>query len=129
MDWIKAHPSEVAALDAKKILYHWIGRSNTGREYRVESNVTRDAYRVFSIVLIGFGIIGLRQMPKPVRSLLLTLFFYSTAISAIFFVQSRHRTLKVDPFLVPLAVIGVIRIAEQLRGREIKARSEVLTTA
>ena len=44
-------------------------------------------------------------------------FLYSTAISAIFFVQSRHRTLKVDPFLVPLAVIGVAVVGVAFAGR------------
>lgn len=126
MDWIAEHPAQVAALDTKKILFHWIGRSSTGREYRLESNVVRDAFRIVSMLLIGFGIVGLLQMPKHVRSLLLTLFLYSTAVSAIFFVQSRHRTLKVDPFLVPLAVIGVIRVAELATHREIKATSELL---
>jgi len=129
MDWMKSHPSEVATLDAKKALYHWIGRNNTGREYQLESSFTRNAFRIVSVMLIVFGAVGFFQMPRNVKSLLLTLFLYSTAISTIFFVQSRHRTLKVDPFLVPLAVVGVVRVAEFARKREIKAKSELLSAA
>ncbi|MDP4200319.1 MAG: glycosyltransferase family 39 protein [Bacteroidota bacterium] len=120
MDWIKAHPMEAAALDLKKIAYHWIGRAHTGNEYRVwtpglASDWMKNAYRIFSIVLIAFGAIGLfSQRAKPIRSLLLVVFLYSTIVSAIFFVQSRHRTLKVDPFLVPLATIGVVMVGARL---------------
>jgi hypothetical protein len=129
MDWMKSHPSEVLSLDAKKALYHWIGRNNTGREYGLESDYTRNAFRIVSIILIGFGIVGFFQVPKNVRSLFLTLFLYSTAISTIFFVQSRHRTLKVDPFLVPLAVIGVVRVIELAARHEIKTSKELLSAA
>jgi hypothetical protein len=127
MQWILDHPAQTASLDAKKALYHWIGRASTGREFRLESETTRNIYRIVSLALIGFGIIGLLQIPKNVRSLLFILFLYSTAISTIFFVQTRHRTLKVDPFLVPLAAIGVVRVLGMAARREIKATNELLT--
>lgn len=117
MDWIAAHPAEAALLDMKKIAYHWIGRAHTGNEYRLASEWMKNAYRIFSVFLIVLGAIGLfSRRLKPIRSLLLVVFLYSTAISAIFFVQSRHRTLKVDPFLVPLAVIGVCAAASRIPG-------------
>jgi len=118
MDWIMSHPAEVAVLDLKKILYHWIGRAHTGNEYRLASDWMKNAYRVLSVVLIvlgGIGYFSIKQ--KSIRSLLLVVFLYSTAVSAIFFVQSRHRTLKVDPFLIPLTVIGTCKILTSSKQR------------
>lgn len=68
------------------------------------------------MVVLGFyGLYCIRD--NKLRSLLLVIFFYSTLVSAIFFVQSRHRILKVDPFLLPLAVVGLVAVTFRSRLR------------
>lgn len=106
--WIREHPTEALVLAGKKIRYHWFGRDELGTQYHYAYGALTTIYRIATIVLLCLGLYGLVKLKdRRLRSLLLVIFFYSTAISTIFFVQSRHRTLKVDPFLVPLAVIGV----------------------
>ena len=108
LTWIRQHPAEALVLAGKKIRYHWFGRDELGTQYHYAYGALTTIYRIATIILLSLGLYGLiRLKDKRLRSLLLVVFFYSTAISTIFFVQSRHRTLKVDPFLVPLAVIGL----------------------
>ncbi len=117
-EWIFAHPSEVMMLDLKKIWYHWFGRPIMGEQYHYQYQGMATTFRIAGALMLAFGLYGLYCIhDNKLRSLLLVVFFYSTLISAIFFVQSRHRILKVDPFLLPLAVIGVINVAVTFRSR------------
>jgi hypothetical protein len=79
------------------------------------------AYRGASVFLLIFGFVGLFSLQdKRVRALLLTLFLYSSAVSVIFFVQSRHRALKVDPYLIPLSVIGIAQLTHNASRKTVK---------
>jgi len=116
--WMLSHPVKVITLDMKKVWYHWFGRPIMGEQfhYRYESIAT--AYRIGGALMVLLGFYALvRMQDKKLRSLLLVMFAYSTLVSAIFFVQSRHRILKVDPFLVPLAVMGVAYVVMTFRSR------------
>ncbi len=117
-DWIVGHPGEAFTLDLKKLQYHWLGRSELGTQYHFAYGALTGIYRAMTLVLLAFGLYGLFVLKdRFARSLILTICIYSSAVSTIFFVQSRHRTLKVDPFLVPLAVIGVASTAQKLGPR------------
>ena len=116
--WMLTNPGHVVNLDIKKFYYHWFGRSLIGNLYHFGAGTYWTIYFVLSVFLIGFAGWGMYRLhDKRLRSLLIALFVYSTAVSVIFFVQSRHRSLKVDPFMVPLAVIGLFSIAgERIRS-------------
>ena len=116
--WIISHPWKVLKLDAKKIWYHWYGRPIMGEQYHYQFQRVALAYKIFGLVMIAFGLYGLFSIRnKKLQSLFLTLFIYSTLVSAIFFVQTRYRILKVDPFLLPLAVIGLASVVVTFRSR------------
>lgn len=116
--WIFSHPSNVLMLDLKKVWYHWFGRPIMGEQFHYQYQGMATAFRIAGVVMLIFGVYGLyRIRDNKLRSLMLVVFFYSTLVSAIFFVQSRHRILKVDPFLLPLAVIGVVATATTIRTR------------
>jgi hypothetical protein len=117
--WMLTHPMQVIELDLKKALWHWIGRSEVGEQYHYGRHTLAVFYRVVSLLLLPLGFYGLiLWKDRILKSLIVTMFIYSTAISAIFFVQSRHRTLKVDPFLVPLATIGLVRLVQIVEKRK-----------
>ena len=104
--WILEHPGEWLALTAKKIYYHWWRRASTGSGLQI--NKWMMVYDVITFVLLVLGFYGLFKLrDKHLRWLFIALFTYSTAVSAVFFVQTRHRGLKVDPYLVTLAAYGV----------------------
>ena len=116
--WIFTHPSEVLMLDLKKIWYHWFGRPIMGEQFHYQYQGMANAFRIAGVVMLIFGLYGLYCIrDNKLRSLILIVFFYSTLVSAIFFVQSRHRILKVDPFLLPLAVIGIVSVATAVKPR------------
>ncbi len=116
--WIFAHPSEVMMLDLKKIWYHWFGRPIMGEQFHYQYQGMANAFRIAGAVMVVLGFYGLYCIrDNKLRSLLLVIFFYSTLVSAIFFVQSRHRILKVDPFLLPLAVVGLVAVTFRSRSR------------
>jgi hypothetical protein len=116
--WMLSHPMEVIALDAKKVWYHWFGRPIMGEQFHYRYENVAMAYRIGGALMVLLGFYALYRMrDKKLRSLLLVMFAYSTLVSAIFFVQSRHRILKVDPFLVPLAVMGVADVVVTFRSR------------
>jgi hypothetical protein len=105
--WMLAHPSEVLMLDLKKVWYHWFGRPIMGEQFHYQYQGMATAFRIAGVLMLIFGFYGLYCIrDNKLRSLLLVVFFYSTLVSTIFFVQTRHRILKVDPFLLPLAVVG-----------------------
>jgi hypothetical protein len=111
LTWIREHRADALALDLKKIRYHWFGRDELGTQYHYAYGALTTIYRIITFILLALALFGLIKLKdRRLRSLLITIFIYSTAISAIFFVQSRHRTLKVDPFLVPLAMIGISKL-------------------
>ena len=115
LNWIWTHPTEAFLLDLKKIYYHWWVRGEEGHHYRVEASYQKMLYQIATILIYIFGVVGLFNLKDHnLRWLFIALFTYSTLVSAIFFVQSRHRTLKVDPFLLPLAVIGVVTVSRRL---------------
>ncbi len=107
--WIKTHTAETISLDLKKFLYHWWSRDSVGN-YLQMPGWTKVLYSAISIILVVLGLFGLWFMPAKPRSLLVTLFLYSSIISTIFFAQTRHRAIKCDPYLVTLCVVGVHRI-------------------
>jgi hypothetical protein len=114
--WIIDHPGKAVKLDLKKIWYHWFGRPIMGEQFHYQFQGMANAFRIAGVVMLLFALYGLYCIrDNKLRSLLLVVFFYSTLVSAIFFVQSRHRILKVDPFLLPLAVIGVVNVAVTFR--------------
>jgi hypothetical protein len=116
--WIFAHPSEVMMLDLKKIWYHWFGRPIMGEQFHYQYQGMANAFRIAGVIMLLFGLYGLYCIRNnKFRSLLLVVFFYSTLVSAIFFVQSRHRILKVDPFLLPMAVVGLVAVTFKSRSR------------
>ncbi|HYM20206.1 MAG TPA: glycosyltransferase family 39 protein [Candidatus Kapabacteria bacterium] len=106
VDWATAHPFEVMKLAAKKFYYHWWLRESSGHFIQTPQWMLV-TYNIGSLLLVVLGFIGLFSLETKARWLLLTLFAYSTAIAMIFFVQSRHRALKVDPFLITLSVVAV----------------------
>ncbi len=115
--WILAHPGKVFILDLKKAWYHWFGRPIMGEQFHY--TFQRDAlmFKIFGVLMLLFGLYGLNAIRNPkLQSLFITVFIYSTLVSAIFFVQSRHRILKVDPFLLPLAIVGLISALGYIRN-------------
>ena len=116
--WIINHPGEAFMLDLKKVWYHWFGRPIMGEQFHYQYQGMANAFRIAGVAILLFGLYGLYCIrDNKLRSLLLVVFFYSTLVSAVFFVQSRHRILKVDPFLLPLAVIGVVNVGVTFRSR------------
>jgi hypothetical protein len=117
-EWIFAHPTEAMMLELKKIWYHWFGRPIMGEQYHYQYQGMATAFRIAGALMLLFGLYGLYCIhDNKLRSLLLVVFTYSTLVSAIFFVQSRHRILKVDPFLLPLAVNGAVAVTFRSRSR------------
>jgi hypothetical protein len=112
LTWVKTHPAEAAWLWVKKFFYHWGYRESTG------SNIMTPrwmivTYSMASLLLVILGLYGLFQIDKPAKWLLISLFAYSTVISTVFFVQSRHRAIKVDPYLITLSVVGITTIVSK----------------
>jgi len=115
VDYIFSHPVETLRNAAKKIYYHWWRRTYVGDWSKVDDLMVY--FSIASVLLLAFGFYGLFLLRNKVaRSLIVTFFLYSTAVSVVFFVQSRHRVLKVDPFLIPLAVAGFYTVAEKVRS-------------
>jgi 4-amino-4-deoxy-L-arabinose transferase-like glycosyltransferase len=105
--WAFSHPLDAVALGFKKFYMHWWHRENAGSEVASKPWMII-GYKVASIYLLIFGFIGLFSIRQTrLRTFFLSLFLYSTLISVIFFVQSRHRALKVDPSLIYLSVAGL----------------------
>jgi hypothetical protein len=121
IQWITDHPKDAIVLDFKKIYYHWFGREHEAA--RPEFSTYRNLYYYFNIILVFAGLFCLFLIrEKKARPLLGILFLYSTVVSVIFFVQSRHKMIKVDPFLIPLAVYSVVyltkRVGQKLLPKE-----------
>lgn len=115
--WIFDHPLEALKLWAKKFYFHWWQREFAG-EGIAASQWMITGYKIVSLFLLVFGFYGLLSLEsRRRRALLITLFLYSTAISVIFFTQSRHRAIKVDPYLVTLSIIGIDAAVKNLKGR------------
>ena len=113
-NWMLSHPTEAIGLAFKKFFFHWWQRNSAGFAVQA-SGWMMTCYKIISLFLLVFGFYGLFQLKsKATRALLLTLFIYSSAISVVFFTQSRHRAIKVDPFLVTLSVIGVSTMFEKV---------------
>jgi len=124
LDWIKQHPGEWLVLTAKKVYYHWWRRAFSGSGLQITQWMI--VYDIVTFVLLVLGFYGLFKLrDKNLRWLFIALFVYSTAVSALFFVQSRHRGLKVDPYLVTLAAYGV---SVALLGKnQARTRHELVT--
>jgi hypothetical protein len=106
LGWVQQHPGEWLVLTGKKIYYHWWRRAFSGSGLQISQWMI--VYDVITFILLVLGFYGLFTLrDRNLRWLFITLFVYSTAVSAIFFVQSRHRGLKVDPYLVTLAAYGL----------------------
>ncbi|HZK77194.1 MAG TPA: hypothetical protein VFD13_09825 [Candidatus Kapabacteria bacterium] len=116
-EWMKAHPAEVLKLDAKKIWYHWFWRPIMGEQYHYQFQRMELPYKIVGVIMLVLGFYGIfSTRNKKLQSLFLVICLYSTLVSAIFFVQTRYRILKVDPFLLPLAVMGVAMLIEKIRA-------------
>lgn len=112
--WMTDNPGEFLVLSAKKLYYHWWRRAESGSALQLAHWVV--LYDIITLALLLLGFYGLARLrDRHVRWLFIALFAYSTAVSVLFFVQSRHRGLKVDPYLVTLAVYGVSAV--MLRDR------------
>lgn len=106
IDWMRTHPAEWLGLTAKKIYYHWWRRASSGSGLQITQWMV--VYDIVTFILLVLGFYGLAKLrDKNLRWLFIALFVYSTSVSALFFVQSRHRGLKVDPYLVTLAAYGL----------------------
>jgi hypothetical protein len=115
--WVVAHPLDAMKLWARKFYFHWWHRDSAGGEVEA-SPWMLTVYMIISAFLLLFGFYGLFSLKsKTKRALIITLFLYSTAISVIFFTQSRHRALKVDPYLVTLSIIGIDAAFRKLKTR------------
>ena len=113
LEWISDHPIDALKLAVKKFIYHWFTREHEAA--RPEFSFYKNLYYYFNILLVIAGFIGLFLIKnKSARTLLGTLFLYSTLVSMIFFVQSRHKMIKVDPFLIPLAAYSVLYGAKKI---------------
>jgi hypothetical protein len=129
-EWILAHPAEILALDMKKVWWHWYGRSIIGEQFHYKYQAFAIPFRIITVLMLLLAFYGLFTLrDRKLRSLLITVFIYSTLVSAIFFVQTRHRILKCDPFLLPLAVIGVVSATRTFSSRHSERSEESLTGA
>ncbi|MEI8134766.1 MAG: glycosyltransferase family 39 protein [bacterium] len=119
-DWVLEHPGDALILGMKKCYYHWWQREYAGGSIAASAWMVT-GYKFISIFLLTFGFIGLFSLrSKSSRALLMTLFLYSTLISVIFFTQSRHRAIKIDPYLVTLSIIGVGATLKKIKRNESK---------
>ena len=115
--WAFSRPIDALELDLKKFYWHWLQRDSAGGSVNASAWMIT-GYKFVSLFLLVFGFFGLFSLKsKSVRALLITLFLYSTAISVIFFTQSRHRAIKVDPYLVTLSIIGIDAAIKKLRTK------------
>jgi 4-amino-4-deoxy-L-arabinose transferase-like glycosyltransferase len=122
--WVKSHPGEWLALTTKKVYFHWWRRAFSGSGLQITQWMI--IYDIITFVLLALGLYGLVKLrDKNLRWLFIALFVYSTAVSAVFFVQSRHRGLKVDPYLVPLAAYGLSVIL--LGKNRVQTRHELVS--
>ncbi|MEP7235110.1 MAG: glycosyltransferase family 39 protein [Ignavibacteriota bacterium] len=116
-EWIFAHPGQAVKLWLKKFYFHWWQRDSAGSDVGA-SEWMMTGYMFVSAFLLVFGFYGLFSLSsKSRRALLVTLFLYSTAIAVIFFTQSRHRAIKVDPYLVTLSLIGIDAAFKKLKRK------------
>jgi len=116
--WIFDHPLAALKLDLKKFYFHWLQRDSAGGSVDAASWMVT-GYKFVSFFLLIFGFYGLFSLKsKSKRALLITLFLYSTIIAVIFFTQSRHRAIKVDPYLVTLSVIGVDQLIRKFKTKK-----------
>lgn len=124
-EWILDHPLEALKLDLKKLYFHWWQRNSAGGDVAASEWMVT-GYKIVSFFLLLFGFYGLFLLKsESKRALLITLFLYSTAISVIFFTQSRHRAIKVDPYLVTLSVIGITEFIRKLRPKTQDSKSKL----
>jgi hypothetical protein len=116
--WIFAHPGDAAYLWLKKFYFHWWQREDAGGGIAATAWMIT-GYKIISFFLLAFGLYGLFSLrSKSRKALLIALFLYSCAISVIFFTQSRHRALKVDPYLVTLSMIGIDNVLKKFKTKE-----------
>jgi 4-amino-4-deoxy-L-arabinose transferase-like glycosyltransferase len=109
VNWLANNPVEAIGLAFRKVFYHWWRRDASGSGLQMQQWLI--LYDVLTLVLLTAGFYGLARLrDRNVKMLFLTLFAYSTLVSAIFFVQSRHRAIKVDPYLLPLAVGSLVAL-------------------
>jgi hypothetical protein len=121
--WIFDHPVDALKLWVKKFYFHWWQRDYAGGSIAA-SPWMLTSYKIISFFLLFFGFYGLFSLKSRSRkALLITLFLYSTAISVIFFTQSRHRAIKVDPYLVTLSIIGIDAAIKKIRTKNSKIQN------
>jgi hypothetical protein len=121
--WILDHPIDALKLWLKKFYFHWWQRNEAGGSIAASSWMVI-GYKIVSLFLLIFGFYGLFSLKsKSRRALLITLFLYSTAISVIFFTQSRHRAIKVDPYLVTLSIIGIDATIKRIKTDKFKTQN------
>lgn len=124
-NWILEHPLEAIGLSIKKVFYHWWRREASGSGLQLQRWLI--FYDIITLVILIAGFYGLFTLKdRTVKALFLTIFAYSTVVSAIFFVQSRHRALKVDPYLLPLAVNSLVMLVSHSTDRRANRRSEAV---
>ena len=122
-EWILAHPMQAMKLWMKKFYFHWWQRDSAGGDVAAAQWMLT-GYKFVSAFLLIFGFYGLFSLKSKSRqALLITLFLYSTAISLIFFTQSRHRAIKVDPYLVTLSIVGIDAAIKKVKGASTKTVS------
>jgi len=133
VDWALNNPGELVTLDLKKIYFHWWRRNSSGNMLQIGALIY--LYDVATALLLFFGFWGFWKLRnRELKLLLVALFLYSTTVSMVFFTQSRHRAIKVDPFLLPLVASTLIALAEsrsQKKGRakELRYHHEKISVA
>jgi hypothetical protein len=124
--WIGANPGEAAKLALQKLTYHW-WRSPGG--VREEVNPLMQYYDmglVFVYLLAGAGLIVRRR--SALQQLTLIMCAYSSLVALIFFNQTRHRLLKVEPLLLLFAAVAIVELVYVVRAKRQAKISALLNT-
>lgn len=123
--WIEQHPLLTIQNDLKKLILHWMGRELSRPGFQ-ETRVLLYSTNLLLLLLGAIGIASLRD--RFDRDMLLLLFLYSSIVSMLFFVQTRHKLIKCDPCLLYLSAYAITILWTKLKRRiEVRSKAGIIS--
>ncbi len=95
-----------------KLKNFWTSRSAIGQDHASGMQWAMDLYRVHAVILFGMFVVSQFLADRRLRFIGLSVMLLSVA-QCIYYFETRHRLL-VDPILITLAMVVVVRIGERI---------------
>ncbi|HZV13285.1 MAG TPA: glycosyltransferase family 39 protein, partial [Candidatus Kapabacteria bacterium] len=121
LQYIYTHPVRTVEMFFVKAYYHWWVRPHLGDNRAGAAMYEKLYIALYALVLLCtiWGLIILYKRGNRMGvSLILMVFLYSTLIAGIFFTQTRHRMIKVEPLMLLCGAVAVGSLVERKRFPE-----------